>query len=120
MITTSMWTVESSGQRHLVVCEVHDDRSDAVEAAFVELHGLVNKDPRSSYIIDAASITRISSLAIAQLIATVRSVDMSGGRIVMIHAHPFVANVLRTMRIVRVLPLFNDLDGAESHLEHYG
>jgi anti-anti-sigma regulatory factor len=111
-----VWYEETCDDRIHLSCEHPIDSSVAIEEAFVELHALVTTDPRRTWLIDAAGINRISSLAIAQLIATVRSVDMAGGRIVMVHAHPFVANVLRTMRIVKVLPLFEDSATAIAHL----
>jgi len=111
-----MWDVSEQTDIHILTPQQRLDDSESIEQAFNDLHQRVSVNPAARWIINAAGISRISSLAIAQLIATVRAVDMTGGKIVMAAVHPFVANVLRTTRIVRVLPLFDDIDSAREHL----
>ncbi len=92
------------------------DFNQAVEEALKQLHAHVSEEPKGKWLVDFEGITYISSLAIAQLIATVRVVDVSGGSIVLARAHSFVKTVLQTMRIVKVLPMYDSLDDAKAQL----
>lgn len=111
-----MWQIQDENERLMATCQLTDCESTTVEAALRSLHSHISAEPERRWIIDAQAIERISSLAIAQLIATVRAVDLAGGRICMIHCHDFVANVLRTTRIVRVLPLYDSREEAIDQL----
>lgn len=111
-----MWEQQQSDGIIILQIPENLDDSESIERTFSELPGLIQSDPQGRWLLDASGIGRISSLAIAQLIAAVRAVDMAGGRIVMSGAHPFVANVLRTTRIVKVLPLFETRDSALAYL----
>lgn len=91
--------------------------ANAIEALFDSLIGVVAEQPASRWVIDASAIATISSLAVARLITAVRQVDLAGGQIAMARIQPFVANVLKTTRIVKVLPLFDSIPEAIKHLD---
>ncbi|MFW5844897.1 MAG: STAS domain-containing protein [Planctomycetota bacterium] len=112
-----MWQRRDQDGLTVLTCTADGDSADAVEEAFQQLQQAIAAEPRRRWVLDVGRISRISSLAIAQLIAAVRTVDLAGGRIVLVGAHPFVANVLRTTRIVKVLPLFDDHAAARAWLD---
>jgi anti-anti-sigma factor len=103
----------------LIVAPAHEPGSgaNAIEALFDSLMTVVSEQPGARWLIDASSIATISSLAVARLISAVRQVDLAGGQIAMARVQPFVSNVLKTTRIVKVLPLFPSIPAAIAHLD---
>ena len=113
----SMWQRSTQNDRILLTYHGDTGTSSVIEKAFEELHEILTEAANLCYLIDIRNIDRISSQAIARLISTVRVIDMAGGRMAMVHVHPFIANILRTMRIVKVLPLFGSMSEALLYLE---
>ncbi|NRA37160.1 MAG: STAS domain-containing protein [Planctomycetes bacterium] len=97
-----------------------ENASLAVEEAFSKLEEIINENPGQPWMLDISGISTVSSIAIARLIAIVRRIDINGGNIAMINVHPFVSSVLTTMRIVKVLSLFDSKEEAKIFLASAG
>lgn len=106
--STNMWSITQDYTIYTARCAGIEKNSTAVEQAFIELENAITEHPEQDWLIDLAEITTVSSIAVARLIAIVRRVDMNAGSIAMINVHAFVSSVLTTMRIVKVLSLFED------------
>jgi anti-sigma B factor antagonist len=68
------------------------------------------EDPR--FVIDLGSIQYMQSTDIGVLVTIKRRVDVRKGKIVLTHVDPFIADILRTMRIDKLFPMAADLSAA--------
>jgi anti-anti-sigma factor len=82
------------------------------ESALKELEVMVADNPNHRWVIDADGIHLLTSESIALLIAVVRKVGLSGGQMCLARPMPSVSAVLRMTRLVKLLPLFDDLPAA--------
>ena len=112
----SMWSHETHHDINILRCPGIEKSSTAVEQAFVQLEEFINEAPEADWLVDLIGISTVSSIAVARLIAIVRRVDMNNGCIAMINVHSFVSSVLTTMRIIKVLSLFEDEAAALRYL----
>ena len=102
--TDIMWTTQKHDSIYITTPDSDPGtNATAIEALFDNLIPIVSTEPDATWLIDASPISTISSLAVARLISAVRVVDLAGGRIAMAGVKPFVSNVLKTTRIVKVL-----------------
>lgn len=115
-ILVTMWHIEKENTITIARSEEIENTSLAVEDAFSRLEEIINESPRQAWLLDVSGISTVSSIAIARLIAIVRRIDINGGNIAMINVHPFVSSVLTTMRIVKVLSLFDSKEEAQAFL----
>jgi anti-anti-sigma factor len=82
------------------------------ESALKELELMVADNPNQRWVIDAHGIQLLTSESIALLIGVVRKVGLNGGQMCLARPMPSVAAVLRMTRLIKLLPLFDDLPGA--------
>ena len=111
-----MWSHETHHGINILRCPGIEKSSTAVEQAMVQLEEMVSDAPEADWLIDLIGISTVSSIAVARLIAIVRRVDMNAGCMAMINVHSFVSSVLTTMRIIKVLSLFDDEASAIQYL----
>ncbi len=93
------------------------DTNQKVTQALLMLEGHVLQDPGGRYAVDAASIALMSSEAIGKLIAMVRRISGANGRMVLINPSKHVRGVLQTLRLVKLLPIVDDLAQAVVKLQ---
>ncbi len=111
-----MWVEqEAPGHRRLRAVAGGDD-IEAVEALFDELVEVVSAAPDDRWLVDLRGIMFVNSHALALLIACARKVLEAGGRLALINVHQFVATVLGTTRINRLIPVFEVEADALDHL----
>jgi anti-anti-sigma factor len=82
------------------------------ESALRELEVMVSDNPNQHWVIDAHGIPLLTSESIALLIGVVRKVGLNGGQMCLARPMPSVAAVLRMTRLIKLLPLFDDLPAA--------
>ena len=119
-ILRAMWQIEKEDTIMIARSKKIENASLAVEEAFSKLEEIINENPGQPWMLDISGISTVSSIAIARLIAIVRRIDINGGNIAMINVHPFVSSVLTTMRIVKVLSLFDSKEEAKIFLASAG
>ncbi len=76
-----------------------------VDVLFEELHNLIAADPHQPWLVNLEGFVLVNSRALALLVATARLVHEEGGDMVLVGVHHFVATVLKTTRIDRLVPI---------------
>ena len=93
----------------------HADALDTnlkVAQALQLLEGHVLQDPAGRWAVDASPIALMNSEAIGKLISVVRRISGAHGRIVLVRPSGHVRGVLQTLRLVKLLPIVDDVDQA--------
>ncbi len=112
-----MWHEQvQSGIRILSYTEALDT-NQKVTQALITLEAHVLQDPAGRWAVDAAPIALMSSEAIGKLIAVVRRISGSDGRMVLINPTKHVRGVLQTLRLVKLLPIVDDIAEAVARLQ---
>ncbi len=81
----------------------------APEKTWAKLDALVGGAPAGSWLIDVSQERFLNSEALAVMIGMVRSVQSAGGRIALAGCSNGVVNIITSMRLNRMLPLYPDL-----------
>jgi len=63
-------------------------------------------------ILDLAAVSFLSSMGIRSLVVSARASKLKGGKLVLLSPVDYVASVLKTSAIDRVIPTFDDLEQA--------
>ena len=77
-----------------------------VDALFEALQAHIAAEPQQGWLVDLQGFVLVNSRALALLVATARQVHEEGGDMVLIGVHHFVATVLKTTRIDRLVPIY--------------
>jgi len=96
-----------------------DDRlrgNEEVDRALAELDSIVGAAPGARWVIEAQAFAALNSEHIASLIRIVRRVSLAGGRIALHQPGDFVRSVLQSLRLVKILPIIDDLADGERQL----
>ena len=110
-----MWSESEFEGVRILACNVALADNDMVEQGLYAVEATVFAQPASRWVVDISKIPLVNSEAIALLIRIVRRVNLAGGRIALLKATPFVRGVLQSLRIVRILPIFDDVEQARVH-----
>lgn len=104
-----MWDIVDEADLRVVRCESPaGGRFDPqrVDALFEELQTLIAAAPQQCWLVDLRGFVLVNSRALALLVATARQVQEEGGDMVLVGVHHFVATVLKTTRIDRLVPIY--------------
>jgi anti-anti-sigma regulatory factor len=108
-----MWQVERNGAvrvvRHIVP---QNPNILEPEQTWVRLDALVGEQPTGSWVVDVSGERVLTSEALAVIVGMVRRAQASGGRISFAGCSAGVVNVLTSMRLVKMIPLFPDVPAA--------
>ena len=74
-----------------------------------ELDQIISRQPAGFWVIDLARETICTSDALTVIVGSLRQLQNSGGHMCFVHVQPGVANVLRSMRLARLIPMHDDL-----------
>ncbi len=110
-----MWSQSEVEGVRILACNMALSNNDMVEQGLYAVEARVFAQPASHWVVDVSKIPLVNSEAIALLIRIVRRVNLAGGRIALLKATPFVRGVLQSLRIVRILPIFDDVEQARLH-----
>ncbi|MBA3685569.1 MAG: hypothetical protein H0W72_10070 [Planctomycetes bacterium] len=92
------------------------DTNSKVTQALQLLEAHVLQDPGGRWAGDAAPIALMNSEAIGKQIAVVRRVSAANGRMVLVNPTRHVRGVLQTLRLVKLLPIVDDVEQAVARL----
>jgi anti-anti-sigma factor len=81
----------------------------APEQTWAKLDAMVGDAPAGSWLIDVSQERFLNSEALAVMIGMVRNVQSAGGRIALVGCSAGVVNIITSMRLSRMLPLYPDL-----------
>jgi len=84
--------------------------ADAIDLRFTAL----TSTARTFVIVDMAGVEFLASIGIATLIRSAKAVRLRQGNLVLLNPRPNVAQVLATMRINQILPVFDTLEEARA------
>ncbi|MGE3818829.1 MAG: STAS domain-containing protein [Isosphaeraceae bacterium] len=68
------------------------------------------EDPR--FVIDLAAVNYMASTDVGVLVTIKRRIDQRKGKLALVHVDPFIYDILRTMRIDKLIPIHEDLPSA--------
>jgi hypothetical protein len=111
-----MWQETAHGGLRVLGREEPLRGNEAVERALAELDSMIAGAPGERWVIDAGRFEALNSEHIATLIRIVRRVSLANGRIALHRPTAFVCQVLQSLRLVKILPIVEDLEHAERQL----
>ena len=111
-----MWQERAHGALRVLGRDDALRGNEAVERALSELDALIGAAPGARWVIDAQPFEALNSEHIATLIRIVRRVSLAGGRVALHQPGAFVRSVLQSLRLVKILPIVDDLVHAERQL----
>ena len=111
-----MWQERAHGALRVLGRDDALRGNDAVERALSELDALIGAAPGARWVIDARPFEALNSEHIATLIRIVRRVSLAGGRVALHQPTAFVRSVLQSLRLIKILPIVDDLEHAERQL----
>lgn len=102
-----MWQTERSGTV-MVVRLVPGPTANvlAPEQTWSQLDVVVGEHPKGAWLIDVSSERVLTSEALAVMIGMVRRIQGAGGRVGFASCSPGVVNVLKSMRLSKLLHLY--------------
>lgn len=106
-----MWHVETKGSvavARIVAGPVANVR--VPEQTWSQLNELISGRPTGRWLVDVSTERVLTSEALAIIIGLVRHVQNAGGRIAFAGCSPGVTNVLISMRLAKMLPLYADIE----------
>jgi anti-sigma B factor antagonist len=92
---------------------MNDGRSDAYRQS---LYDLLQSVPEPRVAADLAPIDYLSSSGVALLVGLKRRLDARQGKLVLFHLHPYVLDVLRVMKLDRLLAIAESREAALAQL----
>ena len=102
-----MWQVELIGTISVVRSTPGPVTNVRVpEQIWGQLDGLVAQRPMGLWLIDVSNERLLTSEALAMIVGIVRRVQAAGGRMAFARCSPGVSNVLNSMRLSKMLPLY--------------
>ena len=105
-----MWQVEIQGVI-AVVCVVPAPVANVrvPEHLWSGLEQLIADRPEGYWLVDVSTERMLTSEALAMIVGIVRRVHLAGGRIAFAGCSSGVTNVLTSMRLAKMLPMFADV-----------
>ena len=76
------------------------------EQIWGQLDALVAQRAAGQWVVDVSSERLLTSEALALIVGMVRRVQAAGGRMAFAHCSPGVSNVLISMRLAKMLPMY--------------
>jgi anti-sigma B factor antagonist len=110
-------TLEASGV--LVVAFEASDDSAAYDWQSTQrdwLYKLIESHPDSRFALDLSDVNYLASSEIGFLVTIKRRIDRRQGRVVIFGARPYIMDLFRTMNLVKILDLVDDLPAALAKL----
>lgn len=102
-----MWQTERSGTVMVVRLVPGPTASVlAPEQTWSQLDAVVGEQPKGAWLIDVSSERILTSEALAVMIGMVRRIQGVGGRVGFASCSPGVVNVLKSMRLSKLLQLY--------------
>ena len=106
-----MWQVELIGTISVVRSTPGPVTNVRVpEQIWGQLDGLVAQRPMGLWLIDVSSERLLTSESLALIVGIVRRVQAAGGRMAFARCSPGVSNVLTSMRLSKMLPLYATIE----------
>ena len=106
-----MWKVELIGTVSVVRSTLGPVTNVRVpEQIWGQLDGLVAQRPIGLWLIDVSSERLLTSEALAMIVGIVRRVQAAGGRMAFARCSSGVTNVLNSMRLSKMLPLYATIE----------
>lgn len=82
------------------------------EQIWGQLDALVAQRSMGQWVVDVSSERLLTSEALATIVGMVRRVQAAGGRMAFARCSPGVSNVLISMRLAKMLPIYATVDDA--------
>ncbi len=110
-----MWMSEQRGSVWIARPDTTAGVRIGPQDAWQALDEVLTKAPDAAWIIDTSRESVLTSDALTILVAILRRLQLSGGRMVFVRTQAGVANVLRSMRLARLIPMFDSIETATAH-----